>query len=71
MVDTDALVDALRTERIFGAGLDVTDPSPLPPNHPLHSMDNVILTPHIGGNTPESRHLSLSTMIANLMAGIE
>ena len=44
---TDDLVDALREGRIAGAGLDVTDPEPLPPGHPLWSMPNVILTPHI------------------------
>lgn len=49
---TDDLVEALRTGMIGGAGLDVTDPEPLPPGHPLWSIPNCIITPHVG-NTPE------------------
>jgi phosphoglycerate dehydrogenase-like enzyme len=51
-VDTDALVDALRTAGIGGAALDVTDPEPLPDGHPLWSLPNALITPHVG-NTPE------------------
>ena len=47
LVDTGALVDALRTSSIGGAALDVTDPEPLPDDHPLWSMDNVVITPHV------------------------
>lgn len=46
VVDTDALVAALREGRIAGAGLDVVDPAPLPPEHPLWTMPNVIITSH-------------------------
>jgi len=46
LVDTDALVDALREKRIGGAGLDVTDPEPLPEDHPLWSLDNAVVTSH-------------------------
>lgn len=49
---TDDLVDALRSGVIGGAGLDVTDPEPLPDDHPLWSLPNCIITPHVG-NTPE------------------
>jgi phosphoglycerate dehydrogenase-like enzyme len=49
---TDDLVHALRSRTIGGAGLDVTDPEPLPDDHPLWSMPNCIITPHVG-NTPE------------------
>jgi glyoxylate reductase len=47
-VDTVALTDALRAGLIAGAGLDVTDPEPIPADHPLVTMDNVVITPHIG-----------------------
>ncbi|TVR54553.1 MAG: D-2-hydroxyacid dehydrogenase [Spirochaetaceae bacterium] len=45
-VDQDALIDALKTGRVRGAGLDVTDPEPLPPEHPLWSAPNVIIASH-------------------------
>ncbi|MFC7073327.1 D-2-hydroxyacid dehydrogenase [Halovenus rubra] len=53
VVDTDALVSAIRWNRIGGATLDVSDPEPLPTDHPLWSMDNVMLTPHNSGYSPE------------------
>ncbi len=51
-VITDHLVDALRAGTIGGAGLDVTDPEPLPDEHPLWQLPNCLITPHVG-NTPE------------------
>ena len=48
---TDDLVEALRDGVIGGAALDVTDPEPLPPDHPLWTLPNCIITPHVG-NTP-------------------
>lgn len=55
IIDTDALVEALNDRKIAGAGLDVTDPEPLPPEHPLWSAENVLITPHVSavssGNT--------------------
>jgi phosphoglycerate dehydrogenase-like enzyme len=53
VVDTDALVSALRWNDIAGATLDVTDPEPLPEDHPLWGMENVTVTPHNAGYTPE------------------
>ena len=47
LVDTDALVAALRSRSIAGAALDVTDPEPLPDGHPLWDMPNVLITPHV------------------------
>lgn len=51
-IDTDALVDALRTQSIGGAALDVTEPEPLPEGHPLWELSNCLITPHVA-NTPE------------------
>jgi len=50
-VDTDALVAALTQKKIAGAGLDVTDPEPLPSNHPLWQAPNVIITPHVANDS--------------------
>lgn len=55
IVDTDDLVAAIESGHLKGAGLDVTDPEPLEPNHPLLGMDNVIVTPHIASSTEAGR----------------
>jgi D-3-phosphoglycerate dehydrogenase len=55
VIDQPALVAALRERRIAGAGLDVTDPEPPPPDDPLRALDNVILTPHVAWYSEESR----------------
>lgn len=51
IVQTPALVDALRANKVAGAGLDVTDPEPLPPDSPLWEMDNVVITSHTAGQS--------------------
>lgn len=51
LVDHQALLDALESERLFGAGLDVTDPEPLPPDHPLLHHPHVVVTPHVAAAT--------------------
>jgi phosphoglycerate dehydrogenase-like enzyme len=51
-VDEDALMEALENGLIGGAGLDVTPQEPLPLDHPLWRMDNVIVTPHAAGGSP-------------------
>ncbi|HEX9765161.1 MAG TPA: NAD(P)-dependent oxidoreductase, partial [Nitriliruptorales bacterium] len=63
-VDTGALVDALRTGGIRGAGLDVTDPEPLPDGHPLWRMPNVLITPHVA-NTREMAEPELSERVTD------
>ncbi|GIO10553.1 3-phosphoglycerate dehydrogenase [Cohnella xylanilytica] len=70
-VDTDALLEALRSGRLAGSGLDVVDPEPLPEDHPLWNEDNVILTPHIGGNTDSYKERLAELFIANLRAYLE
>jgi phosphoglycerate dehydrogenase-like enzyme len=54
LYDTGALVKALDSRRLSGAGLDVTDPEPLPADHPLRKFENVIITPHIAGQSDKS-----------------
>ena len=54
LVDTDALYEALTTGRIAGAALDVTDPEPMPADHPILTLDNVIVTCHTAANSNES-----------------
>ncbi len=61
-VDTDALVEALREERIGGAALDVTDPEPLPDDHPLWTLPRAMITPHVG-NTPEMGEVLLAARV--------
>eukprot|EP00756_Hemistasia_phaeocysticola_P060225 Hpha_TRINITY_DN3849_c0_g1::TRINITY_DN3849_c0_g1_i1::g.44665::m.44665 len=71
VVDTDALVEALRGGRIFGAGLDVTDPEPLPPAHPLREMrERVVLMPHRGSATAHARGAMLDLTVRNLVSGL-
>jgi phosphoglycerate dehydrogenase-like enzyme len=54
-VVTDDLLAALRTGRIGGAGLDVTDPEPLPPDHPLWRAPNLVITPHVSARSDADR----------------
>ncbi|MBV8152765.1 MAG: D-glycerate dehydrogenase, partial [Candidatus Eremiobacteraeota bacterium] len=55
VVQTDALYEALRSGHLAYAGLDVTDPEPLPLSHPLFTLPNVVVIPHMGTSTPETR----------------
>ena len=65
-VQTDALVAALRSRRIAGAALDVVDPEPLPAEHPLWKLDNVILTPHYSGAHPGYVQRASAIFLENL-----
>lgn len=64
--DLNALVKALDGERLAGAGVDVTDPEPLPKGHPLWSFDNAIITPHIAGRSDVDRSRMLGTVKENI-----
>ena len=66
VIDEAALVEALQSRRIAGAGLDVFLYEPIPFDHPLLQCDNVILTPHIGGGTGGARDRQMSDVLANV-----
>jgi len=70
VVDTDALTEALSQRKIYAAALDVTDPEPLPRGHPLLQLDNVIITPHLGSATDQTRERMAQMSIENLQAGL-
>ncbi|HEY1191020.1 MAG TPA: D-glycerate dehydrogenase [Gemmata sp.] len=70
VVDTDALAEALAAQRLFAAALDVTDPEPLPRDHPLLKLDNAIITPHLGSATEETRYRMAELSVLNLFAGL-
>ncbi len=70
VVDTDALVEALATGSIRCAGLDVTDPEPLPADHPLASLPNCLIIPHMGSSTWRTRTAMANIAVDNLIAGI-
>jgi phosphoglycerate dehydrogenase-like enzyme len=66
VVDTDDLSEALRGGRLAGAGLDVTDPEPLPMDHELRQLPNVLISPHNAGRTFESQAEALDRMRTNV-----
>jgi D-3-phosphoglycerate dehydrogenase len=65
------LLAALTSSRIAGAGLDVFAAEPLPPGHPLTALDNVVLTPHCAGITPEALEAGLRMSVENIWAFLE
>ncbi|WP_019928776.1 D-isomer specific 2-hydroxyacid dehydrogenase family protein [Nocardia sp. BMG111209] len=67
LIDTDALVAALRDGTIGGAGLDVTDPEPLPEGHPLWELPNAVVTPH-DSNPPQLRAAAYAAHVTNNIA---
>ena len=71
LVDTAALVDALNSGHLAGAGLDVFDVEPLPPDHPILSCEQVVLTPHMGDQTPEGVELLNEGAVDNVLAFLE
>jgi lactate dehydrogenase-like 2-hydroxyacid dehydrogenase len=70
LVDTEALVSALSGDSIAGAGLDVTDPEPLSPDHPLLSLANCLVVPHIGSASWSARRGMARLAVENLIAGL-
>ncbi len=66
ILDEAALIEALSAGRIAGAGLDVFETEPLPVGHPLTLLDNVVLTPHSAGITPETLEAGLALAIENV-----
>jgi len=71
VVVTEALVRALKEGWIAGAGIDVTDPEPLPMGHPLYDLQNCLVIPHIGSATHGTRRRMAEMACENLLAGLE
>lgn len=71
VVDQDALVEALQSRTIGAAALDVTHPEPLPRDHPLLHLPNVLITPHVGTNTYETTKKMIQRMVDNAVAVLE
>src|SRR5262249_2617928 len=70
VVDTAALTEALSTRRIYAAGVDVTDPEPLPRDHMLLRLDNLTIAPHLGSATEQTRQRMAEISVENLVAGL-
>lgn len=66
IVDEDALVDALRAGRLGGAGLDALTTEPLPADHPLWTLENVMISPHSSNSSPHVRERTLTLFVENL-----
>lgn len=71
IIDTAALVEALKTNKLAAAGLDVTDPEPLPAHHELLSMRNVIVLPHMGTDSREAMEDMALLAVRNLLSGVQ
>lgn len=71
VVDTDALVAALRSGHLGGAGIDVFDAEPIPPDHPLLSCEQVVLTPHVADQNPEGMEILNRGAVENVLAFLD
>lgn len=71
VVDQSALYEALQAKQIFAAGLDVTDPEPLPLDSPLLALENCIILPHIGSASEQTRDNMSRLAAENLLAGVK
>ncbi|XP_049818297.1 glyoxylate reductase/hydroxypyruvate reductase isoform X2 [Aethina tumida] len=70
VVDQEALIDALRTGKIFAAGLDVVYPEPLPKDHDLLKLPNVVIMPHLGSATVETKKAMAELTALNILRGL-
>ena len=70
VVDTDALTAALAERSIYHAALDVTDPEPLPRDHPMLLLENVTIAPHLGSATEQTRQQMAEISVENLLLGL-
>jgi glyoxylate reductase len=70
MIDHHALFLALQAKQLAGAGLDVFDPEPIPKDHPLLGLPNVIITPHIASASLNTRRMMAKMTIENTLAGL-
>jgi glyoxylate reductase len=70
VVDTDAVTEALQQRWIYAAALDVTEPEPLPRGHPLLACDNLVIAPHLGSATVQTRQKMAEISVENLLRGL-
>lgn len=71
VIDQQALLEVLRSGPLMAAGLDVTDPEPLPPDHPLVAEPRCVIAPHIGSATRDARDAMATVAAENLLAALE
>jgi len=70
LVDADALYEALKSGKLFAAGLDVSDPEPMGPDEKLLKLPNFVMLPHIGSATVETRERMATLTVENICAGL-
>jgi glyoxylate reductase len=71
IVDEKQLVNALKTKQILGAGIDVYELEPIKKDNPLLKLENVVLAPHVGSSTKETRQKMSDITVKNLILGLE
>jgi len=71
VVDGEALYEALASKRIAAAAVDVTAPEPLPRDHKLLALENLVITPHLGSASNRTRRRMVEMTVENLFAGLE
>ncbi|XP_053400489.1 glyoxylate reductase/hydroxypyruvate reductase-like [Mercenaria mercenaria] len=71
LIDQDALYDALKTGELYAAGIDATTPEPLPVDHPLLTLPNCTVLPHLGSASINTRHAMANLTTRNILAGLK